>query len=261
MSTQPTYRFLQIDSLEPEARTVAGTLETALSTLFAETIKVTGAGRTDAGVHASGQVVSCVTARDFPFDRLTLALRSVLPSDASVREAAVVSDGFSARFDARERTYVYVILNRPRPSALLVRYAHVLAAPLDLDAMRAAAADLVGERDFRSFATVPAQERTVRDLRRVEFSRAGDLVRIEVAADGFLHHMVRTIVGTLIECGWGRRAPQELGRILAARDRAAAGPTAPPQGLYLAGVRYADGYDSFCEPSVFGRQVPPWLAS
>lgn len=233
-------------------RTIAGTLELAVSKLFAETVKVTGAGRTDAGVHASGQVVSCVTARAFPFDRLGLALGSLLPADCSVREAAVVTDGFSARFDARERTYVYAILIRSRPSALLARYAHFVPQSLTVEAMRAAALHLIGERDFRSFAAAAAQDRTVRDVRRIEFRRAGDLLRIEVAADGFLHHMVRTIVGTLIECGTGRRDPDELPGILAARDRAAAGPTAPAQGLYLAGVRYADGYDSFAEPPIFG---------
>lgn len=225
-------------------------METALTQLFSEPIKVTAAGRTDAGVHASGQVVSCVTQRAFPFERLSLALTGLLPPDCSVREAAVVPDGFSARFDARERTYVYVVLNRRRPSALLARYAAFVSQPLDLDGMRAAAACLTGERDFRSFAAVSEQERTVRDLRRLEFRRARDLLRIEVAGDGFLHHMVRSIVGTLIECGTNRREPADLARVLAARDRAAAGPTAPPQGLYLAGVRYADGYDSFAEPPI-----------
>lgn len=213
---------------------------------------MTGAGRTDAGVHASGQVVSCATTRAFPFDRLSLALGSLLPVDCSVREAAIAGDGFSARFDARERTYVYAILARPRPSALSARYAHFVPQPLDLEAMRAAAAYLIGEQDFRSFSTAGAQDRTVRDVRRLKFQRAGELLRIEVAADGFLHHMVRTIVGTLIECGTGRRDPAEVPGILAARDRAAAGPTAPAQGLYLAGVRYADGYDSFAQPPIFG---------
>lgn len=231
-------------------RTVAGTLEAALSRLFVEPVKVTAAGRTDAGVHASGQVVSCVTGRAFPFERLTVALAGLLPADCSVREAAVVADGFSARFDARERTYVYAVVNRPRPSALLVRYVSCVSQPLDLDAMRAAAEHLIGKQDFRSFAAVAAEERTVRELRRIELGKAGDLLRIEVAADGFLHHMVRTIVGTLIECGTARREPSDVARVLAARDRAAAGPTAPPQGLYLAGVRYEDGYDSFAEPPI-----------
>ncbi len=213
---------------------------------------MTGAGRTDAGVHASGQVVSCASERNFPFDRLVLALRGLLPADCSVREATVVADGFSARFDARERTYVYAILCRPHPSALLSRYTLFVGQPLDLEAMRSGAASLIGESDFRSFAAAPPGQRTVRDLRHINFRRAGDLVRIEVTADAFLHHMVRTIVGTLIECGTGRRDPSDIPRILAAHDRAAAGPTASPQGLYLAGVRYADGYDSFAEPPIFG---------
>jgi tRNA pseudouridine38-40 synthase len=237
---------------QPQARTIAGTLEIALSQLFAESIKVTGAGRTDAGVHATGQVVSCATARAFPFDRLGVALATLLPPDCSIRDATIVPDGFSARFDARERTYVYAILNRPHRRALLARYAHVVPQPLDTDAMREGGAHLIGEHDFRSFAAASAQERTVRHLRRIELRMAGQLLRIEVAADGFLHHMVRTIVGTLVECGIGRRRPSDMARVVAARDRAAAGPTASPEGLYLAGVRYADGYDSFAEPPIFG---------
>ena len=125
-------------------------------------MKVTGAGRTDSGVHATGQVVSLETDAIFPFDRLLLALRSVLPSDLSVREAACVEAGFSARFSARERTYVYAILNRPERSALLARYAAHVPLSLNLEAMREAAAHLIGEHDFRSFAAAGSQERTVR---------------------------------------------------------------------------------------------------
>lgn len=220
----------------------------ALGQLFGEGVKVTGAGRTDSGVHASGQVVSFKTEASFPFERLLIALRGTLPPDCSARDAAPVDDDFSARFSARERTYVYAILNRPQPSALLARYAYHQPQALDLTAMREAAAALVGERDFRSFCAAPAGERTVRSLQRLEIEPRGELVRIEVAADGFLHHMVRTIVGTLAECGTGRRDPAEVSAILAACDRAAAGGMAPAQGLYLAGIQYPDGYDSFAEP-------------
>lgn len=229
-------------------RTVAGVLEGTLTQLFAEPVKVTAAGRTDSGVHATGQVVSLETDAVFPFDRLPLALRGVLPSDLSVREATCVEPGFSARFSARERTYVYAILNQPQRSALLARYAAYVPHQLNIKAMREGAAHLIGEHDFRSFAAVGSQERTVRCLRRIELERRGELLRAEVAADGFLHHMVRAIVGTLLECGTGRRTPDELVGVLAARDRQAAGTTAPANGLYLAGVRYADGYDSFAEP-------------
>lgn len=231
-------------------RTVAGVLEAALSEFFCEPVKVVCAGRTDSGVHATGQVASFSTGAAFPFERLTVALNSALPSDASVRDVAVADADFSARFSARERTYVYAILNRETPSALLAKRAYHIWRALDLQRMREAAQGLIGERDFRSFCGVlPEGGVTVRTVRKIVLERAGDLVRIEISADGFLHHMVRTIVGTLVECGWGRRTPGEIPAILAARERAAAGHNAPPHGLYLAGVRY-DDYDSFKEPPI-----------
>jgi tRNA pseudouridine38-40 synthase len=229
---------------------VAGVLEGALGRLFGENVKVTGAGRTDSGVHATGQVVSLTTESAFPFDRLLLALRGLLPDDLSVRDAAFVEEGFSARFSARERTYVYAISNRSQRSALLARYAAQMMVPLDLEAMREGAAHLTGEHDFRAFAAAGSEDRTIRRITRLEIEPQGELVRLEVRADGFLRHMVRTIVGTLVECGTGRRAAGELPAILAGRDRAAAGATAPAAGLYLAGVRYASGYDSFAEPPI-----------
>jgi tRNA pseudouridine38-40 synthase len=238
--------------VQAQGRTVACELEAALSRLFEETVKISGAGRTDTGVHASGQVVSFITARSFPFERLAIALNSSLPHDVSVRDAAIAHEGFSARFSARERTYVYAILNRQDRSSLLAHRAyHVYRRELDLDAMRAGAAHLVGEHDFRSFCGVlPESGVTRREVRAFEITRRGDLVRIEIRADGFLHRMVRTIVGTLVECGLERRDPASLAEVLAACDRRAAGLTAPAHGLYLAGVRY-DDYDSFMEPPVF----------
>ncbi|MGB7047320.1 MAG: tRNA pseudouridine(38-40) synthase TruA [Candidatus Cybelea sp.] len=241
---------------QPAVRTVAGVLEEALSRLFGEPIKVTGAGRTDSGVHATGQVVSLATTASFPFERLTFVLNALLPDDCSVREARVVEAGFSARFAARERTYVYAILNRPEPSALLCRYAWHVRQGLDLPAMGAAAEQVLGEHDFRAFCGAlpagPAGEpaSTVRTLSRFEIEPRGALLRLELVASGFLHRMVRTLVGTVAEVGRGRRQPGELSDILARGERGAAGPVAPAAGLYLAGVRYADGYDSFAEPPV-----------
>ena len=241
---------------QPDARTVAAVLEGALSRLLGENIKVTAAGRTDAGVHASGQVVSLATESHFPLERLSLALNAMLPDDCSVREVAVVAADFSARFSARERTYVYGMLNGPRPSALLARYAWHVARPLDLEAMRSAGTHFLGEHDFRSVATVPSGSPSVRTIRRLEIEARDELLRVEIAADGFLQHMVRSIVGTLAECGLGRRDPASLPGLLAARDRMAGGSTAPAHGLYFAGVRYADGYDSFMEPPLFGGYPP-----
>jgi tRNA pseudouridine38-40 synthase len=237
--------------VQTSGRTVAGELERALGKLFEEPAKITGAGRTDTGVHASGQVISFITSRSFPFERLAIALNSVLPYDMSVRQVAIVPAGFSARFSARERTYVYAILNRPDRSALLAHRAyHVYRRPLDLHAMRVAAAHLVGGHDFRSFCGVlPESGVTVREVRSLAIEARDDLVRVQISADGFVHRMVRTIVGTLVECGLGRRDPNSLPAILAALDRRAAGLTAPPHGLYLAGVRY-DDYDSYQEPKL-----------
>ncbi|HTZ56237.1 MAG TPA: tRNA pseudouridine synthase A, partial [Candidatus Acidoferrum sp.] len=140
---------------QAKGRTVAAELERALGELLEEPVKITGAGRTDSGVHASGQVISCITSRSFPFERLAVALNATLPHDISVRDASVVDPGFSARFSARERTYVYAILNAGDRSALLAHRAyHVYRHGLDLDAMGDAAAQLIGKHDFRSFCGV-----------------------------------------------------------------------------------------------------------
>lgn len=236
---------------QPSLRTVAGELERVFSKLFKEPIKITSAGRTDAGVHASGQVVSWKTGAAFPFDRLAIAANSALSHDVSIRVAGVTAQDFSARFGAEERTYVYAIHNEREPSPLLGRYAWHLWTSLDIDAFLEGARHLIGEHDFRSFCgMLPQRGPTIRTVRKLEARREGDLVRVEIRADGFLHRMVRTIVGTLAECGTGRRDPASMPQILLARDRSAAGLTAPPQGLYLAGVRYTDGFDSFAEPPV-----------
>ena len=233
-------------------RTVAGELERALSLLLHETTKVTSAGRTDTGVHASGQVISFKTERAFPFERLPIAMNNNLAPDCSVREASVVDHPFSARFSAVERTYVYAIVNRQQRSALLSHAAYHVYKPLDLDAMRAGARHLIGEHDFRSFCgMLPESGPTIREVRGIDLRRTGDMIRLQITADGFLHRMVRTIVGTLVECGTQRRDPESIRESLAARDRRLAGHTAPPQGLYLAGVRYDDGFDSYGEPPVF----------
>ena len=216
-------------------------LEGALTDLLREPITVTAAGRTDGGVHASGQVISFTTHADFPFARLAIAANAVLPADCSVRDAVIEDDEFSARFSALERTYVYVVYNAPQRSALAARYAHHVARPLDVEAMRAAAAPLVGEHDFRSFAAAGDAAGSVRVVRAVTIQPHGGLIAIEISADGFLHHMVRTIVGTLVECGAERRDARGVAAVLAAKNRAAAGTTAPARGLCLAGVRYAGG--------------------
>jgi tRNA pseudouridine38-40 synthase len=236
---------------QPSVRTVAGELERTFSKLLQQAVKITNAGRTDSGVHATGQVVSWKTEAAFPFERFAIAANSALPKDVTIRLVEIVDDDFSARFSASERTYVYAIHNVLEPSALLGRYAYHVWSSIDLDAFRAAARHLIGEHDFRSFCgMLPEIGPTIRTVKSIEARRKGDLIRVEIRADGFLHRMVRTIVGTLLECATGRRDPAAVPEMLKARDRAAAGLTAPAHGLYLAGVRYRDGFDSFKEPPI-----------
>lgn len=204
-------------------------------------MKVTAAGRTDAGVHATAQVISFISHDAFPVDKLSIALNTSLPPDLSARDAARVESGFSARNSALERSYTYLVLNRRDPSALLRRYAHHEYRPLDLEPMRIAAAHLIGEHDFVTFCGVlPERGGTIRTVRAIELERDGDIVRLHVSGLGFLHRMVRIITGTLLDVGAERRRPDEVAAMLAARDRRAAGPTAPPQGLCLVDVVYPD---------------------
>ncbi len=252
----PTYRVVvEYDGtlfsglqFQPEERTVAGELQRALGQLFDEPIRISAAGRTDAGVHAAGQVISFASARAFPIERLDLALNANLPPDVSVRDSAVVADGFSARFDALARAYRYRINNRPFPSALTRRYAHHVHRPIDLDVMRDAARDLLGEHDFIAFCGVlPERGGTVRTIHAIDIAREGDEVLLRVTGGGFLHRMVRISVGTLVEIATGRRPADDIPAIIASRDRRRAGYTAPAAGLTLAGVRYAD-FDSEFSP-------------
>jgi tRNA pseudouridine38-40 synthase len=209
--------------------------------LFGEPIKITAAGRTDAGVHAVGQVVSFKGHDAFPVERLAIALNSTLPNDVSARDAARAAEGFSARLSAIERHYTYVVLNRREPSAVFGRYSHLEYRPIDIPRLRRAAQVLVGTHDFASFCGVPPDVGgTVRTVHAVDVETHGEVVLLHARANGFLHRMVRIMVGTLLEIATGRREEESLPSIIAARDRRAAGLTAPPQGLFLTGVRYAD---------------------
>jgi tRNA pseudouridine38-40 synthase len=226
---------------QPALRTVAGELEGALSRLFDRPVKVTVAGRTDSGVHASAQVVSFVSHDSFPLEKLTIALNTSLPQDLTARDAARVEPHFSARLSALERRYTYAVLNRRDPSAVLRRFAHHEHRTLDLTRMRAGAAHLLGEHDFLTFCGVyPDRGGTVRTINALEIESDGEVVRMHVRGESFLHRMVRIVAGTLLDVGAGKREPDEVAAMLAARDRRVAGPTAPANGLCLVDVRYAD---------------------
>lgn len=222
------------------ARTVQQELETALATITGESLRVTAAGRTDAGVHAEGQVVSLRTGSTAPLRAFVQGLNALLPADVAVLSAAEVEDGFDARRRASGKRYEYRISNRPIRSPLRRRRHAEVFRPLDVDAMRAAAAHLVGEHDFSAFRAADCPARTtVRVLRLLEVDgRAGGDVTVAVEATAFLKHMVRNLVGTLIEVGHGKRVPASMPGLLAGRDRTRAGPTAPPQGLTLVRVDY-----------------------
>ena len=225
-------------------RSVQGELEAALAEVEGTRVVVHGAGRTDAGVHALGQVASFTLSNSIAAGDLLRALNAKLPEDVRALSVEEAASGFNARFHARSKVYRYRISNTRVMSPFQRRYAWHISRSLDLNAMRQAALDLTGEHDFRSFQAVGGTvQTTVRTITRSSWSEeplagGGRLLTYEVAGSGFLKHMVRTMVGTLVEVGDGRRSPDSLLALVASRNRAAAGPTAPPSGLYLVRVDY-----------------------
>jgi tRNA pseudouridine38-40 synthase len=231
-------------------RTVMGELRRAVETVVRCPVDLTGAGRTDAGVHAWGQVVSGLLPAETDLDRLARSLNAMCAPDLSVREASWAPDGFSARFSATSRSYRYTLWNHPAPNPLLARTTWHVPVPLDVDAMNAAAAHLLGEHDFSSFCRRPkpadggTEVSLVRRLHHARWGAAAEepwgqqLVRFDIVASSFCHQMVRSIVGTLVDVGRGRRPEASIPATLAARDRSVAGGVAPPTGLVLMGVDY-----------------------
>lgn len=223
---------------------VQGALEAALAKLERQVPAVAAAGRTDAGVHATGQVAQADLARDWDPFRLSEALNHHLrPAPVAVRAAARAPEGWHARFSATERRYLFRLLNRRAPPALSRGRVWHVARPLDVAAMRAGAAHLLGRHDFTTFRAAECQaDSALRTLDALDIARVeteeGPEIRFDVRARSFLHSQVRSFVGTLERVGAGAWAPDDVARALAARDRAACGPVCPPHGLYLAGVTY-----------------------
>ncbi len=225
--------------IQPEGETVQGVLEAALERFCCSPVPTICAGRTDAGVHATHQVVSIDAPVSRPMQNWVRALNTFLPRSVAVRWAQPVSADFHARFSARERTYEYWILNDAVRSPVFELRTGWVFRPLDETQMRAGAAHLMGEHDFTSFRAAECQAKSpVRTITGLDIIRRGRLIGIRISANAFLQHMVRNIVGTLIYVGSGREHPDWVKEVLAARSRAAAAPTFSPSGLYLTGVRY-----------------------
>jgi len=225
--------------VQPGERTVQGELETGLQRLFGLPLRTIAAGRTDSGVHALGQVANFMTASHLAVGRIQAALNALLPDDIVIRETGEVPLDFHARFDAKRREYLYRIGYRQR--AVGRGYAWWIRNPLDLEAMQEAAASLLGHHDFTSFC-VAASERDNRECHLFEcvWQQREDELHLRIEANRFLRSMVRGIVGTLVDIGRGARSADDMSWILEARDRGSAGPSAPPQGLFLMRVTYAD---------------------
>ncbi|ETA50962.1 tRNA pseudouridine(38-40) synthase TruA [Ponticoccus alexandrii] len=225
---------------------VQGAIEAALARLEPRAHTIAAAGRTDAGVHARGQVAHCDMVKDWDPFRLSEALNHHLkPAPVAIRACRVVPDDWHARFSAVERRYMFRLLMRRAPATLETGQVWRVMHPLDVEAMRAGAAFLVGQHDFTTFRSVMCQSHSpVKTLDEIRIEQvegaAGPEIRFSLRARSFLHNQVRSIVGTLERVGAGAWPPSRVGEALAARDRAACGPVCPPHGLYLTGVGYPD---------------------
>ena len=219
--------------------TIQGKLEHVLSEMTGHRVEIHGAGRTDAGVHARGQVAHFRIETEKTPDEIRAYLNRYLPEDIAVTACDAVDDRFHARLNAKAKRYIYRIWNSATPNVFERKYLCRWEAPLDLERMQAGAARLVGEHDFKAFCGNKRMKKsTVRTIYELRIERIGDEVRLTFYGTGFLQYMVRILTGTLVEIGEGKRAPEEIDEILASRDRAQAGITMPPQGLTLDEVIY-----------------------
>jgi len=226
--------------VQPNGQTIQGVIQDCLKRLTGEPLQLIGSGRTDAGVHALGQVAHFKTESRMDANTFQRALNSLLPKDIVIRRAEEVEAEFHARRSAKSKVYEYRILNRTTPPAIDRQYIWYIPQKLNLDEMKKATHSLVGEHDFSAFRSVGSSARSsVRNILQADWKRGkGGLLRFEIEATGFLKQMVRAIVGTLVEVGRGKISVQDFKRILDSKDRKEAGPTAPAHGLFLNEVKY-----------------------
>ncbi|MDX1524470.1 MAG: tRNA pseudouridine(38-40) synthase TruA [Anaerolineae bacterium] len=227
-----------------EQNTIQQTLEQALAQIAAVPVRIFCAGRTDAGVHATGQVVHFDTPEPRSLQAWVRGTNTHLPATIRVCWAKYVSDEFHARFSAMARRYIYVIDNRPVRSAIMTRHFSFEDRPLAVDRMQQAARYLEGEHDFSSYRTVKCQAKSpVKRVHHLKVEQRGSLISIDIKANAFLHHMVRNVAGVLMAVGMGKAEPGWAREVLEARDRTVGGVTAPPHGLYLVEVDYPAGFE------------------
>ncbi|HEV7433738.1 MAG TPA: tRNA pseudouridine(38-40) synthase TruA [Pseudorhizobium sp.] len=231
--------------MQENGHSVQAALQNSVLSLTGETVSVRGAGRTDSGVHARGQVIHADLSRDWKPYTLRNALNAHLGmagEKVAVIDVTAVDDTFDARFSAVKRHYLYRIINRPAPLALEANRAWWVPKPLNHEAMHAAAQTLVGHHDFTTFRSAHCQATSpVRTLDRLDVTRQGDLIEIRASAQSFLHNQIRSFAGTLKIAGEGKMTPADVRAALEARDRKQCGPVAPPEGLYFMKVDYPDG--------------------
>lgn len=224
--------------------TIQGEVERSLQILLRERTKVVGASRTDAGVHATAQVVNFKTAVSMEEERIKNGLNGILPQDIVVKEVVEVPISFHARRDATSREYCYLIWNESYPPALKKEFVYFMPQPLNLKAMRQALKELVGTHDFTAFCVASSSAKgCIRTVKEAEIERKGQLVLVRIQADAFVHQMIRSVVGTLVEIGLGKRKPDEMRKILDSKDRKRAGKTAPAHALILTEVSYEDTHN------------------
>ncbi|HEX5611959.1 MAG TPA: tRNA pseudouridine(38-40) synthase TruA [Burkholderiales bacterium] len=239
---------------QPDGNTVQDVLQAALHQIAGVPAALTCAGRTDAGVHAREQVVHFDVEVERPESAWLRGVNALLPQSVAVLWARRVPEEFHARYGALERSYRYVLISRPVRPALAARYAGWTHSSLDVEAMREASRYLTGRHDFSSFRSSECQAKSpVRDLHHLSLEREGERIDFRFSANAFLHHMVRNIVGSLVQVGKGARAPEWLREVRDARDRRLAAQTAAPQGLYLESVRYEERWGL---PSASGAPLP-----
>lgn len=225
--------------IQPNGITIQGVLNDALSDLLGEKIETIGASRTDAGVHALGNVAVFDTEMRMPGDKFSFALNQRLPEDIRIQKSEEVDADFHPRYVKSQKTYEYRILNCRFPIPTERFYSHFTYIPLDVDKMKEAASYLIGEHDFKSFCGTGAQVKTtVRTVKEIQIEKSGDRITIRITGEGFLYNMVRIIAGTLMDIGGGLYPPEKMKEILEAKDRKKAGPTAPARGLTLMKIQY-----------------------